>query len=151
MVESLPMDLAGASGAGGFLAVILGMLVAFLVIGLLLWIYLALAFMAIGRKAKDPLAGLAWIPFIGPSLIAFRASKMHWWPWLLLIVGAFIPYISSSLSWVGSIASIIFGVYSIIWSWKMFEVVKKPGWWAILCIIPVLNLILYGIAAWSKN
>jgi len=63
---------------------------------------------------------------------------MHWWPWLLLIV-AFLPIIN-----------LVFVVFAIIWHWKMFEAVGKPGWWAILLLIPIVNIIMLAIAAWSK-
>lgn len=129
--------------SGGMLAFVMAFFAFVMVIGTILWIYTSLAFMAIGKKAKDDLPGLAWIPSIGPALIAFRASGMHWWPWLL-IIGMFIPF-------VGFIFAIAFAVFGVIWQWKMFEKIKRPGYWAILCLIPILNLVLYGIAAWSKD
>ncbi len=129
--------------AGGLLGAILAFIAIFLVIGILIYVYLGFAFMAIGKKVKLSAPGLSWIPFVGPAIIAFRASKMHWWPWLL-IIGVFLP-------WIGFIFSIAFTVFAVIWQWKMFEVIGKPGWWALLCLIPVVNLILYGVAAWSKE
>jgi len=117
--------------------------VVFLVVGFLVWIYTSFAYMTIGKKARLNYYGLAWIPGIGPALTAFRASKMHWWPWLLLI-GALIPYINF-------IFVIAFAVFTIIWHWKMFEAIGRDGWWAILMIIPIVNLILIGIAAWGKK
>ena len=68
---------------------------------------------------------------------------MHWWPWLFLI-GIIIPF-------VGGLLLLAFSVFGIIWQWKMFEAVGKPGWWALLCLIPVVNLIMIGIAAWGKD
>jgi len=128
--------------AGGIWAFLAAMLMVFVFIAIGLYIFLGFAFMAIGKKAKLKSPGLAWIPGVGPLIIAFQTSKMHWWPWLLLI-GYFIP-------WISWIATTAFAVFAVIWQWKMFEKVKRPGWWAILCLIPVLNLILYGIAAWGK-
>jgi len=86
---------------------------------------------------------LSWIPFFGPLIIAFRASKMHWWPWLLLI-GVIIPYI-------GLLFFIVFLIFNIIWRWRLFEAVRKPGWLAIFTIIPIVDLIIIGIVAWSKK
>jgi hypothetical protein len=37
-----------------------------------------------------------------------------------------------------------------MWQWKMFEAIKKPGWWALICLITPINFILYGVAAWSE-
>jgi hypothetical protein len=134
----------------GILAILRGMLVFVIILFGLIYIYTSLAFMAIAKKAKLDSPGLAWIPGVGPLIIAFQTSKMHWWPWLLLlsllIIG--IPIIGIIVYFI---AIMIFGIYTIIWQWKMFEAVKKPGWWAILCIISPLNLIFWGIAAWSKK
>lgn len=131
------------AGTGGLLAFIMGMFAFFMIVSVAMYVYMGFAFMAIAKKARLNAPGLAWIPGFGPLIIAFQTSDMHWWPWLL-IIGMFIPFI-------GIIASIIFGIYAVIWQWKMFETVGKPGWWAILCLISPLNLIFWGIAAWSKK
>jgi len=128
--------------AAGISALVAAFFVVFLIVGIILYVYLSFAFMAIGKKARLQSPGLAWIPFVGPGIIAYQASKMHWWPWLL-IIGFFIPF-------VNIVANIAFAVYMVIWQWKMFEVINKPGWWAILCLIPGVNLVMYGVAAWSK-
>jgi len=132
----------GNAAAGSLLAIILGALVVFLIIGIVVWIYSSLAFMAMARKDKQSSPGLAWIPLIGPMIVAFRASGMHWWPWLLFI-GVFIPFVNIA-------ADIALVVMFTIWQWKLFEAIDKPGWWSILCLISPLNLIFWGIAAWSK-
>jgi hypothetical protein len=131
----------------GLMAIIMGMIFVFLILAIALYIYMGFAFMAIGKKAKLSSPGLAWIPGIGPAIIVFQISKMHWWPWLLIIgmlFGAVIPVIEV-------VCGILFAVFFIVWEWKMFEKVKRPGWWALLCLIPVVNLVLIGIAAWSKK
>ncbi|MFW5991038.1 MAG: hypothetical protein ACOCZ6_01050 [Nanoarchaeota archaeon] len=140
--EAVTVD--GSGGAAAGLAAMAGFIALIgLIIGVAVYVYTSFAFMTIGRKAKDSMPGLAWIPGIGPALIAFRASGMHWWPWLLLI-GFVIPFINV-------LASLAFTVVSVIWMWKMFEKIRKPGWWAILMLIPLVNLVVIGIAAWSKN
>lgn len=132
--------------ATGILAAIMAFLVIFLILGLAIYIYISFAFMAIGKKVKYPTPGIAWIPFIGPALITSKTAKMHWWP-ILLLIGIFVPL-------VNSLFLLVFGIFFVIWLWKTYEVIKKPGWWAILMIIPVVNivgLILLGVAAWSKK
>lgn len=128
---------------GGILALLAGAIIATVIASIVLYVYMSFAFMAISKKAKQKNPGLAWIPGVGPRIIAFKASKMHWWPWLLLI-GYAIPFI-------GGVAVLIFYIFAIIWLWKLFEIIKKPGWWAILMLIPVVNLVILGVAAWSKK
>lgn len=114
-----------------------------LLVLLAVYIYISFAFMAIARRTKAMSPGIAWIPVVGPALIASRVAKMHWWP-ILLLVGIVIPV-------VGGLFQLVFAVFFIIWLWYMFEKLRKPAWWAILCIIPIVNLVLIGIAAWGKK
>jgi uncharacterized membrane protein YhaH (DUF805 family) len=114
----------------------------YLIVMIGLYIFVSFAFMKIGKKAQLKSPGIAWIPGIGPLLIAFFASGMHWWPWLLLI-GFIIPFLNI-------VVMLVFMVFAIIWYWKMFEAIGKPGWWAIMLIIPIVNIIFIAIAAWSE-
>ena len=134
-------DAFGGAMLGGLLAAGIFFVFMFFLLMVGIYVYTSFAYMAIARKAKLSSPGLAWIPGIGPLIITYKASKMHWWPWLLFI-GFIIPF-------VNFIAIIIFEVFAIIWLWKTFQAVKRPGWWAIVSLIPVVNLILLGIAAWS--
>ena len=127
----------------GILALIAAFALVFFIIGIALYVYSSLAFMAIAKKVKNKSPAIAWIPIVGPALIARKAARMHWWP-ILLLIGFIVP-------WIGGLAILAFEVFFIIWLWKTFEAIRRPGWWAILCIIPVVNLILIGIAAWGKK
>ena len=129
--------------ATGIVALIMGMFAFFAFVFVLAWIYLGFAYMAIAKKNGQSSPGLAWIPFVGPMIVSFKAAKMHWWPWILL-AGFVVPF-------VGMVALIVFDVFLIIWHWKMFEAIRKPGWWAILLLIPIVNIIIIGVAAWSKD
>lgn len=124
-----------------------GILMLAIIIGIAIYIYTSLAFMKIGQKAKLKTPELAWIPGIGPTILAYQSSKMHWWPWLLL-AGIIIPYLNF-------IAIITFTVFTYIWMWKLFENIKKPGWWPLLQLIPfigqIIFLVLIGIAAWDDK
>jgi len=137
---------AGGVATGGILALLAAILLFVIIVVIALYIYTSFAFMAIARKTKYPYPGIAWIPAVGPALIASSAAKMHWWP-ILLMIGFFIPI-------VNIIAAIVYVIFFIIWMWKTFEAVKRPGWWAIFYIIPILNivwLVFVGIAAWGKS
>lgn len=143
-LQALTMDSTDAPPLVFLLALIaaLGVFI-FLFIILASYLYLSFAYSAVGRRAKVKSPGLAWIPGIGPLIIAYKASKMHWWPWLL-IIAMFIPV-------VGFIANIIFLVFTVIWHWKMFESVKRPGWFSILMLIPIVNFVIIGVVAWGKR
>lgn len=107
------------------------------------YIYTSFAYMAIAKRVKYKSPGIAWIPGIGPMLIVSKTAKMHWWP-ILLLIGAIIPFI-------GFVFSIALAVFQVIWHWKTFEVMKRPGWWSILMLIPIVNFVIIGIVAWGKN
>jgi len=142
-LETLTMDPASAALiSGGLIAFIMGMLVFVLIASVALWLYSSFVFMAIAKKAKYASPGLAWIPVVGPLIVTNQISGMPWWP-ILLIIGCFIPF-------VGGLFSIAVMIFFIIWLYKTFEKIGKPGWWAVLMIVPVVNLIMLGIAAWSK-
>jgi len=95
------------------------------------------------KKARLTSPGWAWIPGYGPFIIAFKASKMHWWPWLLLI-GVVIPK-------VGFVAGIIFTIFATMWQWKLLDSIKRPGWWALLGLIPGVWLIILWLVIWKKK
>ncbi|HLC31209.1 MAG TPA: hypothetical protein VJK51_00940 [Candidatus Nanoarchaeia archaeon] len=136
-------DVLAGGVLGGLIALIFAFILIFFLIMIGVYIYTSLAYMAIGKRARLKTPGLAWIPGVGPTILAFQTSKMHWWPWLLLI-GFFIPF-------VNIVAFIAFGVFSVIWHWKLFERIGRPGWWALLQLIPIVGLVLIGIAAWGKQ
>jgi len=141
-----PEDFMAGGIGGAFIAFILAFLLIFAILLIAVYIYSSLAFMAIARKTKTGPAGIAWIPAVGPALIARKIAKMHWWP-ILLLIGFWIPFIGIAL-WL------VFGIFFVIWMWKTFEAVGKPGWWAIFIIIPIVQIVFFvllGIAAWSKK
>ena len=143
MYETLTAGLLGMLVGGMLYFVIL------LTIGL--YVYSSLAFATIAKKAKLKTPNLAWIPFgVGPLIITYQAAykkskSKPWWLWLVLIA-LLVP-----VPFLNSVASIAFSVISIIWMWKTYEVVGRPGWWAILSLIPIVGLVMLGIAAWSKD
>lgn len=143
-LQTIPnLGLNNSALTGGIIALIAGLFLLFLVVTILAWVYMSLAYMAIAKKAKYSMPGLAWIPVVGPLIVTSGIAKMHWWP-ILLLIGIWLPFI-------GGILSLAVFVFSIIWLWKTFEKIRKPGWWAILCIIPIVNFVMIGIAAWSKK
>jgi len=130
--------------AGSFPLIMLAVLI--WVLAITLWIYISCAFKAIAKRTGQRYANLAWLPGIGPLVITYRNSGMHWWPFVLLALTV-VPLL-------GSIAGLIFSICFIVWSYKLFQSLGRPGWWAILIFVPVVNLvwfILVGVAAWGQN
>lgn len=143
-VETL--DPSAAMFAGGIIAFLMAFLVIFLVIMIIIYVFMGLALMAVAKRTNTENAWLAWVP-IGNIVLMAKIAKMHWWP-VLLLIGALIPYI-------GILFSLAFMVFSIIWQWKICEARNKPGWWALLLVIPLVNIVwmfvMWGILAWGKD
>lgn len=140
-LQEAALNAGDAAIGGGIVAALMVMFAVMMLIMVVLYIYLGFVYMAIGKKAKYPLYGLAWIPGIGPLIVTNRIADMHWWP-ILLLAGFWIPI-------VGQLLMLALAVFSTIWLWKTFEAVDRPGWWALLCLIPIVNLVMLGIAAWG--
>lgn len=138
-------EILNAMGFGTLMGLIAGMFVVFLIVAIALYVYMALALMNIAKRTKTPNEWLAWIP-IGHLVLMANIAKMHWWP-VLLLIAVFIPFI-------GALAGIALTVFVIMWLWKICEARGKPGWWAILTIIPfagsIWMLIMIGILAWGE-
>lgn len=124
---------------GGLLAMLGAFLLVFLFLALVVYIYMAIALMAIAKKTKTPNGWLAFIPIANIYLMT-QIGKVSGW-WTPGILAGFIPLI-------GSLAIAALMVY--LW-WLIAEKVGKPGWWGILMLIPIVNLILIGILAWGKK
>lgn len=137
---------------GGLMALGIGMIIGLAVLVIAFYVYLGFAFMHISRRAKKGTPGLAWIPFVGPLIVTYQISGMHWWPWLLLLspILLFTTYLIPLVF----VATAVFWIFCLIWMWKTFEAVGRPGWWVIvpliggvLAIIPVVGRIIYGLSA----
>ncbi len=129
-----------------------------ILVGIALYIYMSFAYMRLGQRAKLKSSGLAWIPGIGPAIIAYKSSKMSAKPWWMLLwgviaffvgmifilLGKLIGSASTALYIVGgiilvaaAILVIYYSVYTYIWSWKLFKKVGRAGWWA---LIPLFSI-----------
>ena len=140
MAEPFIIDPTGAGLVGGGLAAFFaGMFLTALLVGLAVYIYMALALMTIAKKTDTPNAWLAWIPLANVYLMV-QISKTPWWT----IFGLLLPAIPI----LGSLALAALMVY---WWWKIAEVRNRPGWFGILMIVPIANLIIPGILAWRKD
>ena len=109
-----------------------------ILIGIALYIYMSIALMTIANKTKTPNAWLAWIPIVNFFLMA-QIGKVPWWTALIAILSGIVP----------AIGGLIFLAMWIWWWWKIAEARKKPGWFSILTILPIVNLIIIGVIAWA--
>ncbi|OGJ21316.1 hypothetical protein A3K73_05685 [Candidatus Pacearchaeota archaeon RBG_13_36_9] len=147
----------GASPLEAFAGAAVGIMVLFLLLGVAIWVYIALAHMAIARRAgqNDSISGLSWVLGFGPLLIAYILSGMHWWPWLLMLITFLLLYLGFALVLFSPVLGVlfiilsvigflVFGVYSIIWMCKMFKAVGRSIWFALLLVI--LTVVGYPLA-----
>ena len=111
----------------------------YLIFVLAIYVYMAWALMTIAQKTSTPNGWLAWIP-IGNLYLMTQIAGVPWWTMLVIFVG-FIPVL-------GSLAIL---AVTLWWWWKISEKCGKEGWWALLFLIPVVNLVIMGILAWGKK
>ena len=121
-----------------------GMLVFFIILGAAFYVYGALTMMYTARRLKTEPDWLAWIP-VGNLVLMAKMAKMHWWP-VLLLVGAFIPF-------VNILALLAFMVFAYIWWWRITEARGMEGWFVLLTLVPFVGglwgLVLCGLLAWK--
>jgi hypothetical protein len=96
-----------------------------------IYVFAALALMALAKRTKTPHGWLAWIPIGNIFLFLMIAKRPLWWFIFLLI----------------PLVNIIFGI--IVWL-DILKIRGKPSWWVILLIIPFVNLVVLAILAWGK-
>lgn len=102
----------------------------YLILGLALYIYLALSLQVLAEKTNTPNKWLAWIPIANVFLMIQIAQKPLWWFLLFLI----------------PIVNIVIGI--IIWM-KIAERREKPSWLGVLTIVPVVGIAIPGYLAFS--
>lgn len=115
-----------------FSAVGIGLLLAYLVFMVLIYVYTSLCLQAIAKKLGSKNGWWAWIPILNVLLMFELAGKPLWW-FLLL----FIPLVN-----------IVIAV--IAW----MEIAKRRGKsaaYGILMLLPLINFICMGILAFSNS
>ena len=115
---------AGATAAVG------AMIVVFLILGLAIYVYMALSLQTIAKKTNTENAWMAWIPIVNIILMLNIAKKPLWWIILMLI----------------PLVNIVIAI--IVWM-AIAEARGKPNWWGILLIVPVVGIIVPGYLAFS--
>jgi hypothetical protein len=131
---------------GGLMGLIAGMVVVAIIVGIALYIYMALALQTIGKKLNYKNNWLAWIPIANYAMI-LELGGFHWALVFLLLI----PF----LGWAAV------AVLQFIALWRIFEKRNYPGWLILillLSIIPLLGflaiiayLIIFGMVAWKDR
>ena len=125
------------AGFGGIIAGLIAIGILLLIfISIAVYVYVAFAWMTIAKKLKCKYYWLAWIPVANFFLLPLILKKK--WAWGFMI---FVP-----------IANIVF---FILWTWKIFELRKYPGWLSLSVLFPKVGGILYlvaiGFVAWKNR
>jgi hypothetical protein len=119
-----------------------------------IYIYSSWALMTIAKKAKAKNPWLAWVP-IGNLVLTADIAGMHWWPILLFIPYIVLMMISVFLPVLAIPAGVfvmVVSIYTIIWQWKMFEAVERPGWWALVSlIVGGLGMVVLAIGSAAQS
>lgn len=137
--------MANDASVAGILGLFMAMFVFFAILFLVFYIYFSLTLMKTAKRLNVENAWLAWIPIANVYLM-LKIAKMN--PlFLLLLLGMIIPF-------VGFLFSIGFLIVITMAQWKICEARQKPGWWALLSLIPLFGIvwsfIMWGILAWGK-
>lgn len=133
--DTIPVDLL----AGGLFAAMAGVIIAVIIFAIIVYIFQAIALMTIAKKTNTPNAWMAWIPIANIYLMT-QIGQVPWWTIFGLVLAA-IPII-------GGLCVAALVVY--LW-WKIAEKRGFPGWFGILQIVPIVNLVIMGIIAWGKG
>lgn len=104
-----------------------------------IYVYTAVVLMVIAKKTKTEYPWLAWIPVANFYLMT-KIAGMPWWTMLLLLLG-FIPILGG----------LVIMAVTTVWWWKIAEARGKPGWYALLMLIPLVGFVIMGVIAWSDK
>jgi hypothetical protein len=142
MENAVQNGLEEAIANGTLWAFLAPFLLMIIVLGAVLYVYYALVWMTIAKKLKYNKPWIAWIPIVNIFLLPILAKKNWLWGFIFLV-----PIVNI--------------VFFIMWTWKIYELRKYPGWLSLaslLGIIPILsgfafiaNLIIMGLVAWKDN
>ena len=125
---------------GGALFALFGAAAAFMAVFFIaIYVYSAFAFMAIAKKNHEGPLWFAWVPFLNLVLL-LKIAKIDW-QWIFALFVGIIPVIGGALIMAG---------FVYVW-WKIVKHMHKPEWYAILMIVPIVNLVVMGYLAWGKH
>lgn len=120
--------------------------------GLIIYVYLALCLMFIAQKTNTKYPWLAWIPIANIFLMAMIAKKPWWWALIIVLAyGIAASLMSGDVSWLAWLFDIVAIVFMILIWIPICQARNRPGWWVVLLFIPIVNLVIWGVLAFSKK
>ncbi len=128
--EIFSKAMANISRLGGFGNV-------FLFVIVIILIYPALCLHFISQKANRGTPWMAWIPVANCFLMCKIAGVPYTWLWFIFL--ALVPFVG---------VFCVMGLFIVIW-YKIAIALNKPGWWGVLAMIPLVNIVAQGYLAFS--
>ena len=116
----------------------IGGIIAIIFLATLIYVYSSLCLYFIARKTGNEPAWLAWVPIGNLFLMCKIAGQSYWL--LLIFLASFLPIIGGLVN---------LGLFGFFW-FKIAEARGKPGWMGILCVLPLVNLVMMGVIAFSE-
>jgi len=155
-LQSYPIDeIIGDSSVinNGIINQIVGIIILAFLIILVIYLYFAMAFWYTAKKTgiENEWAGIAWLPFAWPYLMA-RMAKKPWWPAIVfgflgfIIAIFFIPLGATAFAFIIWAIAIILWIFIIYWNWFICIERKKPAWWSLITPILIVLSTLIGLS-----
>jgi hypothetical protein len=114
-----------------------------------IYVYFSYTLMIIGRKTKTKKRWMAWVPVVQYYYICKIGKKPGWWM-IFFVAPQIIDELLNSISIYIPILIISMIFMVLVWM-DIAKRRKMNKWWGLLIVIPIVNLIMMGILAYSKK
>ncbi len=101
-----------------------------IILFLIIYLYSSLILYTLAKKLNIQNPWFAFLPVANIYLVTELASVA---PWTLIL--AFFPGINV--------------IVSVWWFWKISQRRSRPGWWALLYLIPLIGFIFLSLLVWK--
>jgi hypothetical protein len=136
------------------LPVVFNLNIVLLIIILVLYTFIALAFSTISRKLNYNKPWLAWIPIANLFLIPILADYKWWWGFIYLLSFIFVSFLMSTHLMIVILFFIFFifiTVMNIIWYVKIFKKRNYSPLLILLFLVPIVDIVLLCLLAWKDK